>query len=58
VGKEKLHCNDNRKLEEYLSKFKEYTQKVYTCGDRTVTQKLMLMLHYEDERRCYEKLST
>lgn len=22
------------KLEEYLSKFKEYTQKVYTCGDR------------------------
>ena len=22
------------KLEDYLSKFKEYTQKVYTCGDR------------------------
>jgi transposase len=33
------------KLEEYLSKSKEYIHKVYTCGERNIIQKLILMLH-------------
>ncbi|WP_367272460.1 hypothetical protein [Clostridium sp.] len=32
------------KLEEYLSKFKEYTKKYTLAGIEIVTQKLMLML--------------